>query len=310
MIKPVTFQGLFNFKANLYALEIKSRFIDQTKASGFYKGYGNELNATIIDNKIQVGTGAFVVQGRMSEIVNAETVNVNIENGKVGYVCLRIETYHPADEENCSLIVKTGATLEAISLTQEDTYQAGAETSNKIYEFPIYSFAMANGNITNLVKLINPVMDYATVKALVDKATETAQSALQKASAAQTTAATALENSNKAKSEASTALTKSTTAESNASTALTNANEALRISKEKQGTVVSVNGVAQTSFNADSKVNVAQGAGNKNKILGTNANGGVQSQDYIFIGGDIKLSKEKNTTTGEVSLVIEFPEEA
>lgn len=38
MIKPVTYQGVFNFKANLYALEVKSRFIDQSKADGYYKG--------------------------------------------------------------------------------------------------------------------------------------------------------------------------------------------------------------------------------------------------------------------------------
>ena len=62
MIKPVTYQGVFNFKANLYALEVKSRFIDQSKADGYYKGYGDELAATIVGQSIQIGTGAFVVQ--------------------------------------------------------------------------------------------------------------------------------------------------------------------------------------------------------------------------------------------------------
>ena len=66
MIKPVTYQGVFNFKSNLYALEVKSRFIDQSKANGFYKGYGEELAAKIIGQTIQIGTGAFVVQGRMN----------------------------------------------------------------------------------------------------------------------------------------------------------------------------------------------------------------------------------------------------
>ena len=59
MIKPVTFQGCFNFNANLYALEVRSRFIDQSKANGYYKGYGNELAAQIVGQKIQIGTGAF-----------------------------------------------------------------------------------------------------------------------------------------------------------------------------------------------------------------------------------------------------------
>lgn len=59
MIKPVTFQGCFNFNANLYALEVRSRFIDQSKANGYYKGYGNELAAQIVGQKIQIGTARF-----------------------------------------------------------------------------------------------------------------------------------------------------------------------------------------------------------------------------------------------------------
>lgn len=58
------------------------------------------------------------------------------------------------------------------------------------------------------------------------------------------------------------------------------------------------------------KVVKTQGTGNKNKLMGTDSNGNIQSQDYIYLGGDLKLSKETDTTTGEVSLVIEFPEEA
>lgn len=58
------------------------------------------------------------------------------------------------------------------------------------------------------------------------------------------------------------------------------------------------------------KVVKAQGTENKNKLMGTDPNGNVQSQDYIYLGGDLKLSKETDTTTGEISLVIEFPEEA
>lgn len=70
-IKPVTFQGEENFKSNLYALEVKSRFIDQTHADGYYKGYGDELAATAKTGAITVGSGALVVQGRMIEIETA-----------------------------------------------------------------------------------------------------------------------------------------------------------------------------------------------------------------------------------------------
>ena len=136
MIKPVTYQGVFNFKANLYALEVKSRFIDQSKADGYYKGYGDELAATVVGQSIQIGTGAFVVQGRMNEVTAAETVTPQMTNGYVGYVVARIETYHPSDEENCSFVAYVGTSLDAIPLTKDDIYDAEAETVNKVYETP------------------------------------------------------------------------------------------------------------------------------------------------------------------------------
>ena len=150
MIKPVTYQGVFNFKANLYALEVKSRFIDQSKADGYYKGYGDELSATIVGQSIRIGTGAFVVQGRMNEVTAAETVTPQMTNGYVGYVVARIETYHPSDEENCSFVAYVGTSLDAIPLVKDDIYSAESETVNKAYELPIYSFAILNGTITNL----------------------------------------------------------------------------------------------------------------------------------------------------------------
>ena len=93
MIKPVTFQGISNFKANLYALEVKSRFIDQANANGYYKNYGSELAAVVIGETIQVGTGAFVVQGRMSEITIAEIVTKYETN--IRFVCSLSSVYWP-----------------------------------------------------------------------------------------------------------------------------------------------------------------------------------------------------------------------
>ncbi len=206
MIKPVTFQGISNFKANLYALEVKSRFIDQANANGYYKNYGSELAAVVIGETIQVGTGAFVVQGRMSEITIAEIVTPSIVNGNVGYVCLRCETYHPSDEYNTRLVVYTAATLNEIELTQEDTYQNGADETNKIYELPIYSFAISNGAITNLTKLIEPCGDYEKLKAIADAAVAAAQNAVETANNANTQSQNAVETANNADSQSQTAI--------------------------------------------------------------------------------------------------------
>lgn len=198
MIKPVTYQGVFNFKANLYALEVKSRFIDQSKADGYYKGYGDELAATIVGQSIQIGTGAFVVQGRMNEVTAAETVTPKMTNGYVGYVVARVETYHPSDEENCSFVAYVGTSLDAIPLVKDDIYSAESETVNKVYELPIYSFAISGGSITNLQKVISAVEDYAKINQTVVSALSTAQSALGTAQSAETKAQLAVDTANEA----------------------------------------------------------------------------------------------------------------
>ena len=134
MIRPVTYQGVFNFDAHLYALEIKSRFIDQNNANGYYTGYGTELAAKVVGNQIQIGTGAFVIQGRMNEITSAETVTPQIFNNFVGYVVARIETYHPSDEGNCTLKAVVNTAYSEIALQQDDIYAALADNENKVYE--------------------------------------------------------------------------------------------------------------------------------------------------------------------------------
>ena len=170
-IKPVTYQGVTNFKANLYALEVKSRFIDQSAADGYYKGYGDELNAIVSSNVITVGSGALLVQGRLNEIEpGGEAVTVPIQNGYYGYIVARIETYHAADYNNCTLIAKTGTSLAAISLAKDDTYQRAAESQNKAYEVPLYSFYMTGGAITNLTKLIQPVEENTRTREIADAA--------------------------------------------------------------------------------------------------------------------------------------------
>ncbi len=272
MIKPVTYQGVFNFKANLYALEVKSRFIDQSKADGYYKGYGDELAATVVGQSIQIGTGAFVVQGRMNEVTAAETVTPQMTNGYVGYVVARIETYHPSDEENCSFVAYVGTSLDAIPLTKDDIYNAEAETVNKVYELPIYSFAISGGAITNLKKLIGAVEDYAKINQIVTSALSTAQTALTTAQEAETkaqsavnTAAGAVETAEAADGKADTAVSTANTAKSTADTAAQTVqqqheemtaeiNELREDIAEGQGTIVECGGEMLSRYPVDNVV--------------------------------------------------------
>lgn len=272
MIKPVTYQGVFNFKANLYALEVKSRFIDQSKADGYYKGYGDELAATVVGQSIQIGTGAFVVQGRMNEVTAAETVTPQMTNGYVGYVVARIETYHPSDEENCSFVAYVGTSLDAIPLTKDDIYDAEAETVNKVYELPIYSFAISGGAITNLQKLIGAVEDYAKINQIVTSALSTAQTALTTAQSAETkaqsavnTAAGAVETAEAADDKADTAVSTANTAKSTADAAAQTVqqehaemtaeiNELREDIAEGQGTIVERGGEMLSRYPVDNVV--------------------------------------------------------
>lgn len=272
MIKPVTYQGVFNFKANLYALEVKSRFIDQSKADGYYKGYGDELAATIVGQSIQIGTGAFVVQGRMNEVTAAETVTPKMTNGYVGYVVARVETYHPSDEENCSFVAYVGTSLDAIPLTKDDIYAAEAETVNNVYELPIYSFAISGGAITNLQKIIGAVEDYAKINQIVTSALSTAQTALTTAQEAETkaqsavnTAAGAVETAEAADGKADTAVSTANTAKSTAEAAAQTVqqeheemtaeiNELREDIAEGQGTIVERDGEMLTRYPVDNVV--------------------------------------------------------
>ena len=180
-IKPITYQGASNFKANLYALEIRSRFIDQSAANGYYLDYGDELKATVSSNVITIGSGAFLVQGRLNEIeAGGETVTVNMQNGRVGYIIARIETYHPSDTENCTLVARTGADFDSIVLTQNDTYRNDADSTNKVYELPLYSFRIENGAIARLEKIIEPVKENAKTREIAQEALATITAAAKK----------------------------------------------------------------------------------------------------------------------------------
>ena len=265
-IRPVTYQGASNFKSNLYALEVKSRFIDQTKANGYYKGYGEELDVIVSGNVVTVRSGAFLVQGRLNEIEpGGESVTVTIKNGQVGYILARIETYHPDDTENCTLVARTGASLESITLTQEDTYQRTAESENKAYELPLYSFSMSDGVITNLEKLITPVEENTatrdianSAKAMAETAAATATSAKTTADEAQGIAQSASSTADVAWDKADTALGQARIATAAANTASVTATEAETIaraaSENASSAVLSANSAKSAAEAAEAKV--------------------------------------------------------
>ncbi len=263
MIKPVTYQGVFNFAANLYAIEVRSRFIDQRNANGYYKGYGNELAASVVGQQIQIGTGAFVVQGRMNEVVSPEILAPQIFDGFVGYIVARVETYHPSDDDNCTFVAYVNRTFEALdaALKKDDINAPDADNVNRVYELPIYSFAINGTAITNLQKLIGAVDDYAKVKQIVDDALSTAQAALTSAGNAVETANGAVETANTANGKADNAVSVANAANAQSAAAVKTANDANTTSQaaeRKADNAVSVaNGIDGKAQNALDTANAA-----------------------------------------------------
>lgn len=279
MIKPVTFQGQSNFDAHLYALEVKSRFIDQMNAHGYYLNYGSELAAIVVGgNQIQVGTGAFVVCARMAEVTAPETLRPQIFDGFKGYVVARLETYHPADENNVTLIAKVQTSWEALDreLEQNDVYAAEADNVNTAYELPIYSFEISGTQIVKLTRLIKPVCDYATMKAIVDNALATSQNAVDTAESAVATSNEANENAAAAVSTANGANTKSDNAVTTANAAAADATEALETANGLDAQIKSANATAADALDtAESAVDTANAASTKSQETETYVEGKV-----------------------------------
>lgn len=274
MIKPITFQGAVNFKASLYALEIRSRFIDQANANGYFKNYGQELammNSS--PNTITIGTGAFCVQGRMAEVTSQEvlTIDYSTDNGtheilyNVGYVIAKIQTFQLNSENNCSLLVRLGSSFASLNsgLTQMDTYSYDSDNVNKIYELPIYSFSIdsSTGELTNITKLIQPIDDYnkvyqlmQSIQTLVEAIQEVANDAMELSTNAESLAMEANEI-------ALTAGANSLEAKNNAAIAVSVSNDAkTKVDElgvqivEKQGTKVVKNGQYVTTYNVDNNL--------------------------------------------------------
>ena len=142
-------------------------------------------------------------------------------------MCARIETYHPSDSENCTFVVYVNRTLDAIQLQQDDVYAANADNVNKVYELPIYSFAISGTQITNLQKLIGAVEDYAKIKTIVDNALATAQTAMTNAANAVKTSDAANTTAQAANNKADNAVATANAANNTASAANSKADGAV-----------------------------------------------------------------------------------
>lgn len=68
-------------------------------------------------------------------------------------------------------------------------------------------------------------------------------------------------------------------------------------------------GASSENIELKDVVRTIQGNENANKMLSTNSEGVVESTNIIKLENDVKIYSEKDTSSGEVSFVIEFPDE-
>lgn len=309
MIKSITFQGNRKFAANLYALEIKSRFIDQTHADGYYSGYGSELEAKVVGNQIQIGTGAFVVQGRISEVVSTEVVTPTIYGNCVGYVVARIETYHVSDDNNCTFKAYVNTALSEIPLRQDDVYATNADNENLVYELPIYSFEIKDRTITNLQKLIKPIDDYARVQKEVDrivKSTNDALALVQSATESSEQATMSADNAVKKSDSAFRLATEAKTTADSLADSIAQANETA------QQAVSTANGAVEdiAKYKSDTDADIAQFKQSVNEEIAditATANGAVDTANEAKATADglAESIAQANTTASEAKEIAE-----
>lgn len=309
MIKSITFQGNRKFAANLYALEIKSRFIDQTHADGYYSGYGAELEAKVVGNQIQIGTGAFVVQGRISEVVSTEVVTPTIYGNCVGYVVARIETYHVSDDNNCTFKAYVNTALSEIPLRQDDVYATNADNENLVYELPIYSFEIKDRTIVNLQKLIKPIDDYARVQKEVDqivKSTNEALALVQSATESSEQATMSADNAVKKSDSAFRLATEAKTTADSLADSIAQANETA------QQAVSTANGAVEdiAKYKSDTDADIAQFKQSVNEEIAditATANGAVDTANEAKATADglAESIAQANTTASEAKEIAE-----
>ncbi len=309
MIKSITFQGNRKFAANLYALEIKSRFIDQTHADGYYSGYGAELEAKVVGNQIQIGTGAFVVQGRISEVVSTEVVTPTIYGNCVGYVVARIETYHVSDDNNCTFKAYVNTALSEIPLRQDDVYATNADNENLVYELPIYSFEIKDRTIVNLQKLIKPIDDYARVQKEVDqivKSTNEALALVQSATESSEQATMSADNAVKKSDSAFRLATEAKTTADSLADSIAQANETA------QQAVSTANGAVEdiAKYKSDTDADIAQFKQSVNEEIAditATANGAVDTANEAKATADglAESIAQANTIASEAKEIAE-----
>lgn len=134
-VKKLTFSGENNtaFQASKIHLAM------QTSHSGILEGIGNECSYILSNNQIYFSDGFISIYGRIIEIENNTSINLEPDGQKYGYVILHVNTF----DDTVSLQLKEGSSLPSL---QQDNISEG----QGVFELPLVKYQKTLVNVSIL----------------------------------------------------------------------------------------------------------------------------------------------------------------
>ena len=210
--------------------------ISTNNSSGYVNGYLNSLAiARLTSNTISIDSGLLSIQGFRFVNDTLQTYTVSVTPSQPIPFQLVAVFSHYVSSENDTLSIITRPTE---SLRQENLYSG----SNAVYELELARFTMTADGITDFVVTLEQLtyndQDFTTVLEQVATAETNSAAALEAATTAKTNSVAAVNTAKTASDTANTAKTASDTATAKVA-------ELSEQIGEKQGTTVTIGGVAQ-----------------------------------------------------------------
>lgn len=134
-VKKLTFSGENNtaFQASKIHLAL------QTSHSGILEGIGNECSYILSNNQIYFSDGFISIYGRIIEVENNTSINLEPDGNKYGYVILHVNTF----DDTVSLQLKEGSSLPSL---QQDNISEG----QGVFELPLVKYQKTLVNVSIL----------------------------------------------------------------------------------------------------------------------------------------------------------------
>lgn len=257
--------------------------ISTNNSSGYVNGYLNSLAiARLTSNMISIDSGLLSIQGFRFVNDTLQTYTVSVTPSQPIPFQLVAVFSHYVSSENDTLEIITRPTEE---LRQENLYGG----SNAVYELELARFTMTADGITDFVATLEQLtyndQDFTEVLEKVDNAESDSEAALKAANAANSNATAAVNTANSAASTANLAKTASDTATAKVA-------ELSEQIGEKQGTTVTIGGVAQGRVALESAT-----VGNAEKLGNKAASEYIVRQHLFYYEGLRVISQTETSVT-------------